>query len=201
MKDSLVVFLHGVGSRGDDLAPLGEMWQGFLPRTAFESPDGTEPFSGGGHGRQWFSVAQVTEANRPARVQAARPAFDAMVSGLMAKHGLADRPDRVAFVGFSQGAIMALDAVASGRWPIAGVVAFSGRLPAGLSETPALDTNVLMIHGSADPVMPVGESLRAEALFTKAGISAQARVIPGLGHTISQEGAGWAADFLAEVLG
>ncbi|MFT4150744.1 MAG: dienelactone hydrolase family protein [Paracoccaceae bacterium] len=201
MKDSLVIFLHGVGSRGADLAPLAQLWAGTLPHAAFEAPDAPHPFDGGGNGCQWFSVAGVTEANRPARVEAARPGFDAVVAALMDRHGLAGRPDRVAFVGFSQGSIMALDAVASGRWNVAAVAAFSGRLPAGVSDHPAADTNVLLIHGAADRVLPATEAVRAEALFTRAGVQAEARVIAGLGHTISQEGAVLAGEFLAERLG
>lgn len=201
MKDSLVILLHGVGSRGADLAPLAELWAEALPNTAFEAPDAPLAFDLGRSGHQWFSVAGVTEESRPARVATARPAFNTLVAELLEKHGLTDRPDKLAFVGFSQGSIMALDAVATGRWPIAGVVAFSGRLPADVSATPAVDTNILLIHGGADPVIPATESVRAEALFTRAGVPASARVIPGLGHTISQEGAGWAAEFLAAVLG
>ena len=201
MKDTLVIFLHGVGSRGADLAPLAEIWAQSLPHAAFEAPDAPHPFDMTPRGRLWFSVSGVTEANRPARILTARPGFDLLIRELMAKHGLSDRPDRVALVGFSQGSIMALDAVASGRWPMAGVVAFSGRLATDIAEPPALDTNVLLIHGGADPVIPASESIRAEALLTRAGVPASARVIPGLGHTISQEGAAWGAEFLAAVLG
>ncbi len=200
MKETLVIFLHGVGARGGDLAPLGEIWAEALPRTDFEAPDGPEPFVGGGPGRQWFSVAGVTEANRPGRIVAARPAFDAVIRGLTDRHGLGDRPDRVALVGFSQGAIMALDAVASGRWKLAGVVAFSGRLAGAVTSRAAIDTNVLLVHGGSDPVIPATESVRAEALLSRAGFSARAKVIPGLGHTISQEGMDRAGRFLAEVL-
>lgn len=200
MKESLVIFLHGVGSRGDDLEPLGEIWAEALPRTAFAAPDAPFAFDGGGRGRQWFSIAGVTEANRPARIVDVRADFDAVIGGLMAAHGLADRPDRVALVGFSQGSIMALDAVASGRWPLAGVVAFSGRLASAIAPSANIDSNVLLVHGSADPVIPVAESLRAEGLLTEAGFSARAEVIAGLGHTISQEGMDLAGRFLAEVL-
>jgi len=37
--------------------------------------------------------------------------------------------DRIAFVGVSQGAIVALDAVGSGRWRIGALVSFAGLLP------------------------------------------------------------------------
>jgi predicted esterase len=88
----------------------------------------TDVYDGGGSGRQWFSVAGVTQANRSERVRHARAVFDRVVSGEIEKHGFAGRFDCVAFFGFSQGAIIALDAVASGRWPVRAVVVASGRL-------------------------------------------------------------------------
>jgi putative glutathione S-transferase len=203
-KDSLVIFLHGIGSRGAELAPLAGKWSEALPRTAFEMPDAPARFPTGanGHqrGHQWFSVDGVSNENRAERVKAARPAFDAIIAAAMERHGLKNRPDRVALVGFSQGAIMALDAVGSGRWPFAAVVGFSGRLAVDPVATAAANSNVLLIHGGSDPVIPATESLRAEDLLTRAGIAASARVLAGLGHTISAKGAVWAEEFLRAVL-
>src|ERR1700744_3492900 len=71
----LVVLLHGVGSNARDLMPLADIWSDVLPDTAFVSLDGTDPFDGGFGGRQWFSLRDVNEANREARVAAAYPAL------------------------------------------------------------------------------------------------------------------------------
>lgn len=156
-SNSLVIFLHGVGASGTDLAPLADTLLPFLPTSVFASPDGPERFDGGGSGRQWFSVAGVTQANRSERVQHARAAFDRVVSSVIEKHGFAGRLDRIAFFGFSQGAIMALDAVATGRWPVRAAVAASGRLAtAPEAETEHL-TKILVMHGENDPVIPAQE--------------------------------------------
>ncbi|CEG39203.1 phospholipase [Plasmopara halstedii] len=45
---------------------------------------------------------------------------------------------------------MALDALASGRYPLAGVVAFSGRLAVDGELTPQPHLPALLIHGQAD---------------------------------------------------
>ena len=198
MNHNLVVLLHGVGSNGANLATLADAWHHALPNTGFEAPDGPYPF-GHGPGRQWFSVNGVTEANRLERVVAAREAFDKTLREIIAAHGLADHPERVALVGFSQGSIMALDAVASGRWPVAAVVAFSGRLASPRPLTPAPGTRVLLIHGNADPVMPVTESVRAETTLSELGVAVTSHVLPGVGHTISSEGATIAGAFLGEI--
>lgn len=186
MTISLVILLHGVGSRGADLAALGPLLQTGLPGAAFEAPDAPDPFVMGGPGRQWFSVSGVTEANRAARVKAARPGFDAVVTDLIAKHGLTDHPEQVAFVGFSQGTIMVLDAVASGRWAPGAVVGFSGRLATPDPLTPAPDTRLLLIHGEADGTIPAAESQRAQQRLAAAGAHVDLKLLPGLGHSINR---------------
>jgi phospholipase/carboxylesterase len=195
---SLVIFLHGVGSRGSDLAPLAASWRDALPHTVFAMPDAPFPFGQGGPGRQWFSVAGVTEANRGDRIVAARESFDTIFRNIVAEHALSDHLDRVALVGFSQGSIMALDVVATGRWPVASVVAFAGRLASPEPLTPSLRTRTLFLHGDADTVIPAWESERAESRLRQLGVDATRRVLPRLGHSISSEGAEAAVRFLAE---
>lgn len=200
-SDSLVIFLHGVGASGTDLAPLADTLLPFLPTSVFASPDGPERFDGGGSGRQWFSVAGVTQANRSERVQHARAAFDRVVSSVIEKHGFAGRLDRIAFFGFSQGAIMALDAVATGRWPVRAAVAASGRLAtAPEAETEHL-TKILVMHGENDPVIPAQETRLAAERLRAAGFEVEAKLYPGLGHVLSAEGVQTAGKFLARQLG
>jgi phospholipase/carboxylesterase len=195
---SLVIFLHGVGSSGSNLAGLAEAWSSTLTETEFAYPDAPFP-SSFGLGYQWFSVAGVTEENRPARVGAARAAFDAVLTEIIARHGFQDRLHRVALVGFSQGTIMALDAVASGRWTFGAVLGFSGRLasPEPLSPTA---TPILLIHGTADPVIPASESKKAAERLIALGRPVDTWVEPNLGHSISREGMLRGGRFLAGAL-
>lgn len=197
--NALIILLHGVGSNGNDLLPLSNVLAEGLPGAIFVSPDAPER-SSFGSGYQWFSVAGVTEDNRSGRIRDARAAFDATISAIIEKNGFAGRLDRVALVGFSQGTIMALDALASGRWPVGAVVGFSGRLAASLALAPLLATPVLLIHGSADTVIPASESTRAAATLQQLGVSIETMIIQGLPHTISADGAARAQAFLAKVL-
>ena len=198
MSSSLVIFLHGVGSRGSDLASLAGVLAPYLPETTFAAPDAPFPFDGGGTGRQWFSIRGVTETNRPDRIVDARGDFDAALGSIIREHGLSEQLDRVALIGFSQGSIMALDALASGRWPVGAVVAFSGRLASPEPPTPSRTTRALLIHGEADPVIPARESVAAEQRLKAAGADIAVRLLPNVVHTISQQGASLAATFLAE---
>ncbi len=195
MSKNLVIMLHGVGSRGDDLAQLGQLWRPELPDTLFVAPDAPFPFEHGA-GHQWFSIAGVTENNRPQRVADARAAFDAVLLRLMDANGLAGCPQRVVLVGFSQGSIMALDAMASGRWPVAGVVAFSGRLSSPVPLAPSPGVPVLLIHGAQDSVINPLETQRAAATLRTLGVAADAIILPGLGHSLSSEGVTLAGSFI-----
>jgi len=199
-RDSLVVLLHGVGANGRDLASLAAALRSYLPQTHFAAPDAPGRFDEG-PGRQWFSMAGVSQGNRPQRVGAARADFDSVLSAELAHVGLADQLDRVALVGFSQGSIMALDATASGRWQVAGVVAFSGRLASPEPLTPAGGARALLVHGEADTAVPSDETLVAAAKLRQAGVKVEARVFPGLGHAISPEGIALAGAFLVDCLG
>jgi phospholipase/carboxylesterase len=200
-NDSLVVFLHGVGAFGADLAPLAEPLSAFLPSAAFAAPDAPARFDGGGPGRQWFSIAGINDDNRQQRIEQAREGFDRVVSAALAERGFAGRLDRIALFGFSQGAMMALDAVASGRWPVAAVVASSGRLSGAADPLlAAAATPALLLHGEADAIVPAEESRRAATRLKAAGFMVEARFFARLGHSISGEGVEAAGAFLARAL-
>ena len=96
--DSRVILLHGVGASGSELAPLGDALRPHLPHTRFATPDAPGR-SEHGPGRQWFSVAGVSKANRPQRVEAARAEFDRVLNAQISGLGFSDRLDRVALVG------------------------------------------------------------------------------------------------------
>lgn len=199
MAKALVIFLHGVGSNGDDLAPIGQHWAALLPDVVFASPDAPYAFEQG-FGYQWFSLAGVTVENRPARVREARAAFDARLSEIMAQNTMADQWDKVVLVGFSQGAIMALDALVDGRYPLAGVVAFSGRLAFDGPLTPQPYTPAMLIHGHADDVIPWRESESAAHRLKSANVPTETLFEPKTGHSISGQGALHAAAFIAQCL-
>lgn len=193
---SLVIFLHGFGSRGDDFVSLARAWAPMLPNTRFAMPDAPHP-GPQGQGRQWFSVIGVTPENRAERILGARAGFDDVLGATIEAHGLGERLNEVALVGFSQGTIMSLDALASGRWPVGAVVGFSGRLVIVGAPKPALATRTLLIHGEADPVIAASESVEAARVLRGWGVDVALSLEPGVAHTISPQGARQAARMLA----
>ncbi|WP_376963901.1 alpha/beta fold hydrolase [Azospirillum sp. A26] len=195
----LVILLHGVGSSGADLMPLAQSWRQALPDTAFVAPDAPQPFDMG-NGHQWFSIAGVTEENRPARVAAALPALVELIEAERQRAGVA--PADVALVGFSQGSIMALHLAMTAPERCGAVVAFAGRIaapvvtPDGSGRRPP----VLMIGGAADSIMPPAVVQAAAAHFRSAGFAVEEQLLRGVPHTITAAGAQLGLDFLQRVL-
>lgn len=195
----LIILLHGVGSSGADLEGLGYFFQQVMPEVIFASPNGSTVFEGGGEGYQWFSLAGITEALRAERIVAARAAFDAIINGILAEHDIVAGRDKVMLLGFSQGSIMALDALVTDRFPLAGVVAFSGRLASPKPYHPSADAAVLLVHGMADPVIPWAESEAAAAALIEAGVNdVETLFEPDVVHTISGDGVARAMAFVAQ---
>jgi len=191
----LVIFFHGIRSRGSVMEPVGNSWASVLPETEFASPDA--PFANNNRGREWFIVDD--QAMRPERIEAARRAFDELVSGIVKREGFESDLKNVAFVGVSQGAIVALDAVTTGRWKIGALVSFAGFLPLPPTSS-SRDTPILLMHGGADTRIPSIASVVAEAQLKAAGYDVTYKLFPGVGHTISTEEAQQAASFLRERL-
>ncbi len=199
MAKNIVIFLHGVGSRGSHLKPILDYWKSKMPEVIFAAPNAPFPFAGGGDGFEWFSLNAISEQNRPQRVLEAREHFDNTLNQVLAEHGASFEHDHVLLVGFSQGSIMTLDALASGRLNVAGAVAFSGRFASVEPYTPRTGTPLLLVHGKSDGVISWHESENSAQAFKQLGLKVDTLYEEGLEHTVSQQGADRAAAFIANV--
>lgn len=180
----LMVLLHGVGDKADSFAPLAQALVRALPTTEFLVPDGTYPFEGGPPGRQWFSLRGVTDENRPARVDDAAVPLSAWIDRELAARGMGR--DRLVVLGFSQGAIMADWLALRTSPPPVAIVALSGRLAVPRRPGDSTTTKVLIVHGTADSVMPVQLAEEAAAELKARGLDVELRIIPGLGHGVDR---------------
>ncbi len=177
----LLILLHGYGGRGALMRPLAEALRAQFPRAAILAPDAPHPVETGGPGRQWFSVQDLDDASRIARVQEALGPLEAWLQATQQRLGVGPQP--TALCGFSQGAILALE-MASRTDGLAGrVLAFAGRY-ARLPDAAPRRTTLHLLHGGADTVIP---ATHARAALQHLGVlhgDATLDVAQGVGHEL-----------------
>lgn len=191
----LVVLLHGYGADGNDLIGLVPHWQRRLPGAAFVAPHAPERVPGAPAGFQWFPIERLDPREMKSGVAMAAPGIGKFLDAELAQLGLP--PERLVLAGFSQGAMLALHLGL--RRPVAGIVGFSGLLadppPAEGPKPP-----ILLTHGGADDVIPVGAMFAAATMLGAMGLAVQWHLAPEMGHGIDQVGLFLAGNFLALAL-
>lgn len=199
MTKKIVILLHGVGSSGSDFNNLISYWSNQLIDTTIVTPNAPFQFMGDKTKFQWFDIQGVTTENRADRILHARPFLDQIIDQICQEHDISVT-DKLILVGFSQGSIMTLDVLVSGRYPLAGVVSFSGRLssnqPWGLNTT---QSKVLLIHGMADTIIPHTETEIANNQLKALHIDTEISLEQNTPHIISPQGAEHALRFIKNI--
>jgi phospholipase/carboxylesterase len=181
--DQLLLLLHGVGGSMGEMLPLGARLASRFPGAFIVSVEAAHRSDlGGGH--QWFSVRGISERNRPARVAAAMPAFLAAVhewqriAEVDAEH--------TTLIGFSQGAIMALESTRGPDAPARRIVSIAGRY----ARTPAAGPHparLHLLHGVADTVIPYAHTVQAARTLRALGADVSTDLIETAAHEISPQ--------------
>lgn len=195
--DPLVVLIHGRGADATDLAPLATLIGGDRPYR-FILPDAPRRFApapGMEFGYTWFDGYPP----EPASVRESREKFATFLDEIQQRYE-ADS-SRTVLCGFSQGALMALDAGLRSATQIAGIVALSGgideaNLPADviMSKPP-----VLMIHGSEDEMIPIELARHTRRMLQNAGVEPAFHEMP-IGHEITEEEIEMISRFVRSIL-
>jgi phospholipase/carboxylesterase len=201
---SIVVFLHGYGANGADLLGIADVLAEHLPDTLFVAPDAPETIPMMPTGYQWFPIPWIdgsSEEESERGLMAAADDLNAFLDALMVDEDV--MPEQVVLFGFSQGTMMALHVAPRREDPVAGIVAFSGRLlrPELLEDEAVSRPPVILIHGDADDVVPP-QSLpqAAEALQAAGWKDVYAHVMKGTAHGIAPDGLQVALAFIRDKL-
>ncbi|MBI3676372.1 MAG: dienelactone hydrolase family protein [Proteobacteria bacterium] len=184
----LVVLCHGYGADGNDLIGLAPHWQRLLPTVAFVAPNGPEPCAGSPTGYQWFPISRLDPSEMQRGVEQAAPILESFVDSELQR--LALPSERLALVGFSQGTMLALQVGLRRTVKPAAIIGFSGLL-AGRSELETLAPKappILLVHGDADPMIPVEALFASAASLGEAGAAVQWHLSRGVGHSIDEAG-------------
>lgn len=201
---SVVVFLHGYGANGADLLGLADPLAEHLPDTLFVSPDAPESCAGAPFGFQWFPIPWIdgsSEEEAARGMQAAASDLNAFLDAILVDEDLL--PEQMVLLGFSQGTMMALHVAPRREDPVAGVVAFSGRLlqPEVLPDEVVSRMPVLLVHGDADDVVPVQSLPDAAQALQDAGFKdVFAHIMKGTAHGIAPDGLSVSLAFMRDKL-
>ncbi|MCC2643471.1 MAG: putative Carboxylesterase [Nitrospira sp.] len=211
----LVLLLHGFGAPGDDLVALGQYLD--VPAgTRFIFP--VAPISipmGFGDSRAWWMIDMARiQADRaagrirdisneiPRGLSEARERMKGLLGDIHRK--LAVDPKHMILGGFSQGAMLACDALLYSAQPYAGLIQLSGTLVAKQEWGPLLAKRkglpVFQSHGTEDPILAyvMAERLRDE--FIQAGAKVDWQPFRG-GHEIPEPVLRRLGSFITKALG
>lgn len=175
-----VILLHGRGAGPEDMLGLAEALG--RPDLAFVAPQAP--------GRTWYPYSFLAPLadNEPALTQALAR-VDAAVAGLGSK-GFA--PERIALIGFSQGACLALEYAARHARRYGGVAALSGGLigPEGTPRDYAgtlAGTPVFIGCGDRDGHIPLWRVQESTGVLQALGAEVTERIYPGMGHSVNED--------------
>ncbi|MEQ9108933.1 MAG: dienelactone hydrolase family protein [Rhodospirillaceae bacterium] len=208
-----VVFLHGYGSDGNDLIGLAPFFAESLPDAAFYSPHAPEPGETG-MGRQWFTL-QGYDPNLlrrdPSRMTGAfTRMYDGARKSAASLNAYLDHilenteldASALALIGFSQGTMMAMHVGLRRPAALGAIIGYSGALLG--SEHLAAETTssppILLVHGSADDVVPLPALTHMQRALDDQNIAYTAHIVPDHGHGIEQMGATLGRTFLHQNL-
>jgi len=150
---------------------------------------------------EWWPLHALTPQALASGAASAAPGLDAFIDRKLEQYGLGDAD--LAIVGFSQGTMMALHVGLRRQTQVAGILGYSGMLTgsADLAHHKITKPPVLLIHGSADPVVPISALHEAESALRRIEIDVTTHVSPGVGHSVDPVGLRLGSDFVRKILG
>lgn len=194
----LIVLLHGYGADGADLIGLGSEWGPLFADALIAAPNAPGRCAQNPFGYEWFPLAfdAMLDSVRVG-VPGARAVVVEYLDDLWTKTGLG--PAQTVLAGFSQGAMLALNAGLSLATPPAGIVSFSGALvpPDGFGRLELAKAPVCLVHGDRDTVVDPVLTREAATRLAGAGYDVRVHLSRGAAHGIAPDGLAFATAFIA----
>jgi predicted esterase/catechol 2,3-dioxygenase-like lactoylglutathione lyase family enzyme len=186
-KPPLLVLLHGIGATEADFL---KMVNGYDDRFLILSF--TSPFHQSAGGSAWFNMERVGGTAFVNAVQAEFSRKELLKTVAEAVQAFKVDPGQVYWMGFSEGAVIALSVLLTAPEQVAGVVAITGQI---LPETRSMmapveklkGKPVLLLHGLQDPVYPISVGRAASVLLASLPIALEYHIIAGMEHILTQE--------------
>ena len=195
-----VILLHGYGGDGKDISMLTLNWRRFLKNTVFLCPDAQETCSINPTGYQWFDLN--TEDSKYI-LQESKKAENILKNYIFEVSDYFKlNYSQICLSGFSQGCMMSLNVGLTSEKAFSCIVGFSGKIinMQDLSSRIKNKTNILMIHGENDPIVPPNNLLESEDFFIRNKIKIETLMIKNCDHHIPVQASSAALNFIKKRL-
>ena len=172
-----VILLHGYGGDGKDISMLTLNWKRFLKNTVFLCPDAHEVCSINPTGFQWFDLNNEDPEYTLQESKKAENVLNSYISEVSNYFDL--EYSQICVSGFSQGCMMSINVGLTSEKEFSCIVGFSGRIinTKDLSTRIKTKTEILMIHGENDPIVPPNNLLEAKDFFIRKKIKIETLMI------------------------
>ena len=191
-----VILLHGYGGDGKDISMLSLNWKRHMPNTVFICPNGHEVCQINPSGFQWFDLTKDDPDYILKQSIKAENKIQKFINEIKQEFNLTN--NKICLVGFSQGCMLSLNVGLISEEKFSCIVGFSGKIidQNNLKGRIKNFSDVLLIHGDADQVVPSTYLLEAKDFLIRNGINVQTLLIKNCDHNIPIEASSTALNYI-----
>ena len=191
-----VILLHGYGGDGKDISMLSLNWKRHMPNTVFICPNGHEVCQINPSGFQWFDLTKDDPDYILEQSIKAENKIQKFINEIKQEFNLTN--NKICLAGFSQGCMLSLNVGLITEEKFSCIVGFSGKIidQNNLKGRVKNFSDVLLIHGDADQVVPSTYLLEAKDFLIRNGIDVQTLLIKNCDHHIPLEASSTALNYI-----
>jgi len=198
--ENAIILLHGYGGDGKDISMLTLNWKRFLKNTIFLCPDAHESCAINSSGFQWFDLNTEDTEYILIESKKAENKLKQYIEEIKLEYKL--KNSQICISGFSQGCMMSINVGLTSNESFNCIVGFSGKIinKNDLSSRIKTKTNILMVHGDMDPIVPPNSLLDAKDFLIRHKINIETLMIKNCDHHIPIEASSAALNFIKKNL-
>ena len=191
-----IILLHGYGGDGKDISMLSLNWKRHLPNTVFICPNGHEQCSINPSGYQWFDLTNDDPDYILEQSLKGENILNQFIKEVKEKFNLQN--NQICLSGFSQGCMMSINLGLTSDTEYNCIVGFSGKIIniKDLEIRKKNSTQILLIHGELDQVVPPNFLLEAKDFFIRNNIGIETHLIKNCDHHIPIESSSIALNYI-----
>ena len=191
-----IILLHGYGGDGKDISMVSLNWKRHMPNTVFICPNGHEPCAINPSGYQWFDLTKDDTDYILEQSIIAENKIKQFIDEIKQEFNLTN--NQICLSGFSQGCMMSLNVGLTSEENFLCIVGFSGKIidQNNLKERIKNSTDILLIHGDIDQIVPSTHLLEAEDFLIRNSVPVQTLMIKNCEHHIPIEASSTALNYI-----